>query len=269
MVSLSGEELQAFATPASVLEKVEKFAVSVTEKATEVREAVKEQTKAVSEVTPPTGGTNEAKKQLKAITLKVDELTRQTKQKLNILKNKCKTLVDAKFNAAAEGIRKHAQKKSVTIEALFDSLKKGDKIPEAAFCKLLGSLEGLSISAELAKLLSKRLEADGVSKDAFMKYVVIYYKVVKTIAFTDIMDITKCKTLRKGEEGEVVEVLEGPVLDEESQMTRVRAKSTKGEAIEGWITLSGSKGTAFLEKTVKPAEPKAVKPAEPKAAEKA
>jgi len=30
---------------------------------------------------------------------------------------------------------------------------------------------------------------------------VIYYKVVKTIAFTDHQDISKCKTLRKGEDG--------------------------------------------------------------------
>jgi len=254
MVSLTGEELQAFATPASVLEAVTKFAASVTEKAVGVREAVKEQNKAASEVTPRTGGITEAQKQLKLIGSKVDELTRKTTQKMNILKGKCKTLVDAKLDVTSEGIRKHAQKKSVTIEALFDSLKKGDKIPESAFCKLLESLEGLSISPELAKLVSQKLEADGISKEVFMTYVVIYYKVVKTIAFTDTMDITTCKTLRKGEEGEVVEVLEGPVADQATGMSRIRAKSTRGEGTEGWITLSGSKGTAFLEKTKKPAE---------------
>merc|ERR1712139_500439 len=100
-----------------------------------------------------------------------------------------------------------------------------------------------------------RTKADGVSKDAFMNYVVLYYKVVRTIAYTDQMDITKCKTLRKGEEGEIVEVLEGPKLDEANGMTRIRAKSLKkDDNTEGWITLSGSKGTAFLEKCAKPKE---------------
>merc|ERR1712139_390885 len=110
-----------------------------------------------------------------------------------------------------------------------------------------------------------RTKADGVSKDAFMNYVVLYYKVVRTIAFTDEGDITKCKTLRKGEEGEIVEVLEGPVTDESNGMTRIRAKALKkDDTTVGWITLSGSKGTAFLEKTTKPASPK---PAEEKKAE--
>lgn len=70
------------------------------------------------------------------------------------------------------------------------------------------------------------------------------------------MDISKCKTVRKGDEGEVVEVLEGPVTDATNGMTRVRAKSLKkDDKTEGWITLSGSKGTAFLEKVNKPATP--------------
>merc|ERR1711865_838466 len=141
----------------------------------------------------------------------------------------------------------------VSPQALFDSLKKGDKIPEAAYCKLLTSLEGLSISAEIAKLLARKLEADGISQDVFMNYVVIYFKVCKTIAFTDAQDISACKTLRKGEEGEVIEVLEGPVHDEANGMNRIRGRSCKEDAVEGWVTVSGSKGTAFLEKCAKPA----------------
>jgi len=179
-----------------------------------------------------------------------------------MVKNKCKVLVDGKLDPIGAGIREHAAKKSLTVEALFDSLKEGDKIPEAAFCTLVESLEGLSVNSELAKLVCRKLEADGVSKDAFMNWVVVYYKVMKTIAYTDVLDITKCKTIKKGEAGEVVEVLEGPVTDETNGMTRIRAKSTvEGSRTQGWITLSGSKGTAFLEKTTKPVK-------KPEAAEK-
>merc|ERR1711904_169554 len=101
----------------------------------------------------------------------------------------------------AEAIRKAAQKKGKTIEGFFDSLaKKDDRIPEAAFCKMLESLDmEPKLSPELAKLVCRKLEADGVSKAAFMKYVVLYFKVVRTIAYTDAMDITKTKTLRKAD----------------------------------------------------------------------
>merc|ERR1712046_353681 len=99
----------------------------------------------------------------------------------------------------------------------------------ARFCKMLQGLEvdGATLSPELAKLLAQKLEADGISKETFMKYVVLYYKVVRTIAYTDHMDITKCKTLRKGDEGEIVEVLEGPKIDPSNGMTRIRARSLK------------------------------------------
>merc|ERR1712185_422554 len=168
---------------------------------------------------------------------------------------KCRSLVASKMEPVAEAIRKHASKKGKSMEELFNSMKKGDKAPEAAFCKMLEQCEvdGSPVSADLAKLVCRKLEADGVSKDTFMKYAVLYYKVIKTIAYTNVMDITACTTLRKGEEGEVVEVLEGPVTDAGNGMTRIRARSvTVDDKKEGWITVAGSKGTAFLEKTTKP-----------------
>jgi len=81
--------------------------------------------------------------------------------------------------------------------------------------------------------------------------VVIYYKVVKAIVFTDALDLAEGKVVRRGDVGEIIEVLEGPVQDEVNDMTRIRGKSTvDGKVTEGWVTVSGNKGTAFLEKTI-------------------
>jgi len=172
-------------------------------------------------------------------------------------------LVASKLDPTADAIRKFAAKKGKTIEDFFKSLAKGDKIPEAAFCKMLCALEldGGSLSPEIAKLLSRTLEADGVSKQAFMTYVVVYYKVMRSIAYTDTQDINTCKTVRKADEGEVIEVLEGPIKDESNGMIRIRGKSFKEPHTVGWVTVSGSSGTPFLQKTTRPKEPSAPKEA--------
>jgi uncharacterized coiled-coil DUF342 family protein len=256
LVSLTGDELAKFATPAAVLEAVEQHAAAVKEKAEAARESIKEQRKAATEATPQSGGTTEAKKQLGAMGSKLEEMASKAKKTVAVLAQKCKSLTTSKMDPVAVAIRDAAHKKGKTIEELFVSMAKGDKIPEEAFCKFLAGLEveGATLSADLSKLVCRKLEADGISKETFMKYVVIYYKVVRTIAFTDQMDITKCTTLRKGDEGEIVEVLEGPVTDAANGMTRVRCKATKkDDKTTGWITVSGSKGTAFLEKASKPA----------------
>jgi len=262
MVALTGDELNAFATPASVLEEVKNSGDAAKDKASEAKSAIDEQLKAVMAVTPQTGGTAFAKTQLKSLSMKLQELNNKSSKIIGSISQKCKSVTAVKMEPAAAGLRAAAQKKGKTIEEFFNSLKKGDKIPEATFVKTLKSLEieSGSLSHELATLVCRKLlaeEEDGVSKDAFMKFVVLYYKIVRTIAFTDKFDISGGSVLRKGEEGEVVEVLEGPKTDEANGMTRVRGRCVDDDKVVGWVTLSGSKGTAFLIKTTRPT-PKAV-----------
>jgi len=160
--------------------------------------------------------------------------------------------VAPKLEPTAVAIRAYAQKKKLSGEALFDTFKEDDKITEAAFCKLVKSLGDSGVAPDVAKLISQRIGKDGISKDAFLNYVVVYYKVTKSIAFTDILDISQCKTLRKIEIGEVLEMLEEPVKHEGTGTTRLRAKALAEPIVEGWVTLSGNQGSSFLEKTKKP-----------------
>jgi hypothetical protein len=252
LVSLSGDELLAFATPGSVSDVVEKANASVAEKVAEIKETIKEQSKVVSEVTPQTGGTGEAKSQLRQIQSKVEESSRKTSKLLATVKSKCAAIVNPKLEATSAAIRKYAQKEGLSGEALFDKFKDDDKITETSFCKLIESLESAPVASEVAKLIFQKLGKDGINKDAFLGYVVVYYKVTKTIAFTDVMDITTCKTLRKAPIGEVLEMLEDPVKDETHGVTRIKAKSLKEPIVEGWVTFSGNQGSEFLEKTKKP-----------------
>merc|ERR1711935_863415 len=127
MVSLTGEELEAFAKPATALKNVEKLHARVTEKAAGVREALKEQQKVLAELKAQTGGTAEAKKQFASISHKLQEFIGKASKANSMVKAKCAALVTAKLDPVAEGIRKHATKKKMSAEKLFTSLKTGDK----------------------------------------------------------------------------------------------------------------------------------------------
>jgi len=116
MKSLTGDELAAFATPASTLEKVEKLQTSVAERAKAVQKLVKKQNTAVAAVTPQTAGTGAAKKELGAIKAKVQEMVTKVSKMATLLKKQCKTLADTNVQPAAEGIRKHASAKKAALD---------------------------------------------------------------------------------------------------------------------------------------------------------
>lgn len=70
------------------------------------------------------------------------------------------------------------------------------------------------------------------------------------IAMTDGLNVKTCKARRKLAPGEVLTVLEGPVVDEASSMKRIRAKASM-DNLEGWVTVQGNAGTVFAEKSSK------------------
>ncbi|CAE7498506.1 Man1a1 [Symbiodinium pilosum] len=66
------------------------------------------------------------------------------------------------------------------------------------------------------------------------------------IAMTDNQNIKTCKVLRKLEVGEVVRVLEGPEIDKDSSVSRIKAVASK-DSLEGWVTVKGNAGTVYAE----------------------
>jgi len=79
----------------------------------------------------------------------------------------------------------------------------------------------------------------------------LYYTVVKDIALTDGKEVSTCKSLRKVEKDEIIEVIQGPQADEKSGLQRIRGRALL-DGMEGWITLQGNQGTPFLKESPKP-----------------
>jgi len=252
LTSLDNEGVLAFPKPATLMEELEKLAAAAQEKLTDARKSVKEQSDVANAVTPATRGTVEAKKQIKEMQLKLDPMTRNAAKAFNNVRAKCKLIVDKVYMEASRELRDIMRKGGITGEKFYEQLANGqDKIPEDKFCKKLTSLEGLNIQPEHAKLLSRSIEIGGISRRQFLGYIQLYYAVVKAVALTDIQDVNSCKTVRKAELDEVLEVLEGPVTDPDQGLVRVRVKSMMDQQ-EGWITVKGNQGTPFLQEVEKP-----------------
>jgi hypothetical protein len=135
---------------------------------------------------------------------------------------------------------------------MFDELSKNtERISEQDFCNTISSMDGVDIKAAHATLLCRHIESNGLSRRRFLGFVQLYYVVVKDIAITNVAEVSTCKTIRKAERDEIIEVLEGPVVDEKSGLTRVRGRSLCDKQ-EGWVSVQGNAGTAFLKEVEKP-----------------
>jgi len=77
-----------------------------------------------------------------------------------------------------------------------------------------------------------------------------YFICTTAIAMTDDQNIKACKVLRKLEVNETVRLMEGPITDQDSGVTRIKAMSMK-DNLEGWVTVKGNAGTTYAEEKPK------------------
>jgi len=72
-----------------------------------------------------------------------------------------------------------------------------------------------------------------------------YYTCVKETVIHDALSGKTAQVVRRLEPGETVELLDGPLLDTEMGVMRLKGRATK-DSSTGWITIKGNQGTAFL-----------------------
>jgi len=251
MVSLKGAELDAFPTPASVLEEAERLRTVAAESAAAARAGIKELLGKIGKVVK--GPMLEAKRELVKMEGKAGVVERKCASTMEAAFNACQAIVDARYAEAAAALRGEVQRRSLTPEDLFaELLQEGeDRIQEAAFIRHLETLDGLSFQPEHARLLCRHIEVGGIGRRKFLALLQQYFVVVRSIAITDEFEISKGKLIRKADADEVIEVLEGPLTDDKVGLTRVKGKSLI-DGQEGWITVCGNQGTPFLQEMEKP-----------------
>lgn len=199
------------------------------------------------------GAMLEAKRDLQKMNIKANGLKKKATGILDSLHKKCEAIVDGRCAEVSALLRAEMLRKETTPEKYFlELVKPGDeRVSEESFCSYVQGLQGDSFTPEHMTLVCRNIDAGGIGRRRFVAFLQQYFVVVKGIAITNDFDIGKAKTLRKAELEELVELLEGPQADEASGIQRIRAKSLR-DGLEGWISLKGNQGTAFLQEVEKP-----------------
>jgi len=183
--------------------------------------------------------------------LKVDNLLKRGHEHLAALE---RTEVATLRKLVASAIKGHATKLKLSPT---DLVKAADKdvdgaISSADFVTFVGNLEAVEASAESLRKLFTHLEGKddkgALTKDAFLRLSRVYYRVVQSTVLTTARAVSgeDSRTKRRLDDGEVLELLEGPVLDDDVGLTRVRVSAVR-DALEGWATVVGNAGSIFLE----------------------
>jgi len=178
-------------------------------------------------------------------------------------KNKATAEVKAFEAKAVAMLRFHQKTKDLTPDALYEAIaKKAASVDKKSFLKFYKTCEkepapedekkaaaAAPPSEQDLERLFGHLAEDGktISKERMMSIIRQYMKVTKDTVLTDDIGIKGSKSLRRLEVGEILEMLGNPKSEGtgEENVVRVHCKAVK-DSQEGWVTISGNQGTAFL-----------------------
>jgi len=128
------------------------------------------------------------------------------------------------------------------IRSLSDFLPSKDSLPSSLSTDTLSD----SNVERLFRLIAGK-DNDAVPSEKLVESLSkAYFKTAKSTILTEDQDV-KSKNVRRIEDKEVVQALALPQVDAATSVTRVKCRVTSGdETSEGWVTVSGNKGTIFL-----------------------
>jgi len=182
---------------------------------------------------------------IKARLIKINAATKLAREKAA---RKAFAEIDGKRAEAVTSIRAKMTEDGKNATEFFESINGGSAISKDKFAAFIKGLAGMSVLAEgIPEKLFEHIAGDATEIDQarFLEMVRLYYKVVKATVLSEEHGI-KSKTVRRLELGEVLEAMEAPKKDEASGVSRVRCHAVQDDA-EGYVTLAGNQGTAFLE----------------------
>jgi len=172
--------------------------------------------------------------------------------------------LDVLWRKALAMLRQHRSAKKLKNDDIFAKMDadKDGKINESDFVKFFKSCErekpevtkndGEEPDATISKEDLSRLfaflddeQTNSISKESFLSMIRHFMKVAKATVISDSLSIKESKTVRRLEPDDVVEVLQGPIVEDDLGIRRLFVKVVS-DGKEGWLTPVGNQGTVFL-----------------------
>ncbi|CAK0902536.1 unnamed protein product [Prorocentrum cordatum] len=152
--------------------------------------------------------------------------------------------------AVAGAMQLHIRKAGRKPDEVFAELSKGGQ--DVPLEELRRFVSGIPDHGLRAAQLDLGLEgyAGGVTRLTLLEMLQEFRRCVKDIAITTAFEVKDSKTIRKLAVGELVEVIEADKADKDG-IARVRCRAISDQK-EGWATLRGNQGTAYMVKAAKP-----------------
>jgi len=148
-------------------------------------------------------------------------------------------------------LRACAEDKGGDVASIFDAVDKDKRgsVNQVVLRQFLESqgkqLQPTELETFMADQSAAAAHEVSLSREELVRAVRVFYKVVKPLVVSDGLAIQNCTQLRRMEEGEILEVLEGPKNDETVGVSRVRGRAWR-DGLTGWATISGNGGVLFL-----------------------
>mmetsp|Transcript_12353 Transcript_12353/g.33866 ORF Transcript_12353/g.33866 Transcript_12353/m.33866 type:complete len:1994 (-) Transcript_12353:112-6093(-) len=194
----------------------------------------------------------EARVELTKLTSKATNAEKKLRTATEAVRDAHTKVVKAATKRAREVLRSTARSGKKSVDQLFDDVSKGKgEISEAGFQAFVKGLKGHGLKEEEVALVYKEFGRHGLRKPGFAKALQEFTKCEKDVAITNKLDLNVSTSIRKLEQGELFEVLEGPQEEPSSKVQRVRGKALRDGAT-GWVTLKSNTGTPFLKAREKP-----------------
>jgi len=233
------------------MEAAEKDLAAVTEPTATAVAVVKQQMQLDSVKNAAEGPFRETRTALVKVKVKLGTMESRCKKQISLLAGARKQVTHRAQLALQRALRKHASAKGLQPAEVFKELSNGgDAVSAQALRKFLENIPDSGVNASQLDLGVDKL-ATSLSKLSMASMFQEYHRCIKDIAITTAFEVKESKTIRKLLEGEIVEVLETRKGDDESVPTRMRCRALV-DLQEGWITLKGNQGTAFMDTCSKP-----------------
>jgi len=193
----------------------------------------------------------EARVELTKLSGRASQCEKKLKASTEAVRTAHTAVVKAATQQARKALQAAARKLSSSFDQLFDEVSGGkDQITQAGFSKFVKKLPDAALTEEQVSLIFQEYGPD-LKRSGFAKALQEFFSCIKPTAITEKLSIEGSATLRKLEQGEVFEVLEGPSEDAASKVSRVRGRALK-DGVTGWVSVRSNHGVTFLKPTEKP-----------------